>query len=668
MNDSYAGDPAPQDQPVPMPGPDPWAAGGQQQAVPTGQWQQAPQQSPQHWQQAQLPPAEQQWQQQPGQSPWQQAPLQQPAQQGWPPVVGQTQQAQTYPGSPYPGQPPLAQHYAAQPYPAQWPPAAPPKRRSKTGALVAVGAFAVIAATAVTLAVVLDGDDAPPAATVPRVLDIATKPTETWTVEMGAGADTEFLLAGYPVPVGDHQALVWADFDFYSWESEQADSEGWYDDFDAHYDLGFAAGTTYDEAYAAAEAAYADDWTADIAWPDYEDFWPDELSGEWSDEDPDYEGFYLGFDDALYGEEGTSRIPAPDPVDFVPSVALVDVADGTQVWTVDLTTIEPDADHTWWVDAVSSDDGATIFVAAYSLQADDDAHATTIAALDAVDGSVLSTTSIDDLTTMRAVEGALLLMGDSDGDDEDGVVRRMDSADLDGDALWEYTYTGEPSISSFAAGQVRIADAESTVVLSLADGTTVWAGDAAMSLGATVLTFERDKDSETASIEAETVSGESLWEESVEVATAWPLDGYLFAAATSADDDTTRTYGEIQRLDPATGEELWDTPLKKVSNIFGVADGTVVAISDGRLVLLDVQTGEEKSHHTLKGADGMEMVWIGTDNVYVQAGPSLLAYSLGEDGKQWTYAIPDVAYVFQVGQHLLVSDFEAGTLSGLGVR
>lgn len=481
-----------------------------------------------------------------------------------------------------------------QPSPEQWPPA-PPRTPGATKGLLAAGAL-VVAVIGVTLAVVLAGDGAPAAQTVPRVVDIATKPTEVWTVDADP-VDSDDVTSAYPVAVGDDLGLVWATFDPYSGD-EFGDSAGWYEDA---------------------------------------------TSG---------------------ADEGTSRVPAPEGVDFAPSVTLFDVTDGQERWTVDLVAIEPGIDHTWYVNAVSLDGGATIAVSMQSGSYADYTRTTTIGTLDTSDGSVISTTTIEGTAWIYGIDGALLVVTES-GEDDAAVIGRLDPTSLESGPAWENDVDAGAFVSTFADGQVGLHDGEDVVVLSVLDGTTLWEGERLLSVGTSVLSLEQDGDLDY-TLQAETAKGDAPWDEQLEVATAWSRDGYLFTAAKGSDDsDATTTYREIQRVDPATGEELWETPVKEVTSISGVQRNTVVATIGDRVVMLDLRTGEETASHKIKTAEGEVEVSLGTDNVYVSEGGRLLAYSLGGDGKQWTYRVPDDAYVNQLGRHLVLWDVASGAVTGL---
>lgn len=548
--------------------------------------------------------------------------------------------------------------------------------RSKARVVVAVGLAAALAATGIALAVVLGGEDAPaialPAPATPSLRDIATEPVVAWSRDLTDGAVSEFVSSATPVAVGDDQALVWATFDTHAWESAQAGSWTWYVDFDAHYDLGVAAGTAFREAEKAADLSYG--VVEGFEWPVHEDFWPEQFPGAWDSTAPEYAGFHAGFDDAINlstGEPG--RVQAPAIVDFDPTITLIDLTDGSEQWRVELASIEPEIDHAWHVDAVSLDDGATIavtFFETFVQEADYRVVATTIATLDAADGSVLSTVVTEENTSIHGVGDALLMMSEGEGGRGPSILRRVDPTALDADPLWERWLSGLESsdVDIFTAGQVSLLDYDSMAVVSLADGAVLWEGEDAVSAGANLLSINREGLYAVTGVEAIDSKGESAWERPLEVAGVWSVDGHVFTAATSVGHEFDPGYATIQRVDPATGEGLWGTPVDKLHHVLGVRAGSVVAIASDRLVLLDPQTGAEKVGYTFDGMDGTEPAWLGTDNVYIRTDDSLLAYSLGADGLLWTFVVPGDASVIMIGQHLALIDAEAGTLSGLGVR
>lgn len=633
MNDRSSDDVASQD---PAPGasaPNAWGMTGAPPGIPGGHppTQQAP------------------WQQPPGQpsAQWQQ----QAPQQAWPPAVTQPYPTPSYPPQTYPG----------QQQPEQWPPTVPRALRSKKGLLIGAVAFAVVAAVGVTLAVVLSGDSSTSTVTTRRVDELATKPTLTWTVDLVEGDESEFIAPAHPVAVGDDRALVWPVFDYSSWDISQHETSGWYKDFDAHYDLGFAAGTAYAEAEDAADRAYEEGRSADNESPDIEDFWPAGFSAKWDDFDPDYAGFYSGFEDGAYGnDEGTSRVPAPQEVDFSPSLTLLDLTDGSEVWTIDLVSVDPEVDHSWYITAVSPDDGATIAVSMEpSWTGERDDRTTTIATLDGSDGSVVSTTTIDSSAWFHSIDGALLMVAEN-GDAH--VISRLSPTALEADPQWETEVGDQTYPVDFAPGLVRMSAEDSDEVLSLVDGSTVWEGDLVLPLGSSALTLELDERSSTYSLDVTTAEGDGVWDAPLEVAMAWSVDGHVF----TADSHEGLAYQTIQRIDPATGEDMWEEPAQDIVSILGVNKNSVVAAEHDRLVVLDLRTGEKTLSYQAKDFTFWGTAWIGTDYVYVSGGNGLKGLPLDEDGKQWTFEAPVGTSVYALGRHLVVLDAETGAISGLG--
>ena len=535
--------------------------------------------------------------------------------------------------------------------------------------LLGAGGAAVLLVIAIVTSALTRGEvdgETDSAPTVSRIADLATEPVENWTVDQMGDLDPEFFAPGLPVAVGDDQALVWAVFDSYAWESAQSGSGAWYDDFDAHYDIGVVAGTAYLRAEEAALAGRAE-------WPEPEDFWPAGFPGDWRTDDPDYAGFEAGFDDAIWevtGEPG--RVPAPRTIDADLTVVLVDLTDGSARWTLDLASIAPDADYSWFVDAVSLDGGSMIVVRLHEVfaqEADYRVNITTIATLDARDGSVISTVTTRENTSIHGVGDALLFFSTGTGGAGPDALLRVDPAALDADPMWRQRIRGmdSPSVEAFAAGQVGVVDFASMAVVSLADGAVVWTGENAVRAGGALVSSSLNYQSALYALEAVSPAAKTLWEGRA-AATVWSLDGYLFVAGTRTGDfSSPESYSAVQRVDPVTGDDLWEAPVDKVRSILGVSGNEVVMIVQDRVVTVDLRTGKEATSSTTTGIPWERSAWLGTDSVYVVTESGLLAYSLGDGVEQWSYPIPDDAYVTRIGHHLLLTRPESGTLTGLGV-
>src|SRR5690606_26228859 len=113
-----------------------------------------------------------------------------------------------------------------------------------------------------------------------------------------------------------------------------------------------------------------------------------------------------------------------------------------------------------------------------------------------------------------------------------------------------------------------------------------------------LLRIESDEDREEFEIEGYSIdTGKSVWDDAVETEWYSAVDGLLLIG-----DETSDGYDNIQRLNIATGEPMWDDEFgDEIVGIGGVMGDRIVAANPkDRIVVIDAGNGEEKFTQKLK--------------------------------------------------------------------
>ena len=571
------------------------------------------------------------------------------------------------PGAVPPVVPPVAPPgYVAPPAPpAATGPVAPaaaaapggPKKPMSKGlliGLIAGGAALVIIAIIAVIALVLPSILGGGSTDKTDVADIAAEPDTTWKYDWVGDNDQDFLdSTPSVVSVGDDQALVWAKFDYSAYSSSQGDSEGWYEGYDEQYADGYEAGVEYE---AAREAYLNDSYPYTVPYPDQEDFFPE---GAYDDYD-EWLGFQDGFYDAAYEQgEGNSKKEKPVDPDFAPSIALISATSGDEEWNVDLTEAIDGADFQSVISAFDIEDSNAVLVVA-SI-AGEDATTYTAVTLDKSNGKVISTLEADGEISAFGFGGDVII-GSTDEDGEETTIGRYSVSDLESDPKWDASIDGYAYLYGYGDFVLAYSgEEEEALVVNANTGEEAEWGDDIDSdvgysfLGSQLLRFEDNE------IEGYGLNGESTWEDAVEYDTYFAADGVLLVAEEDGD-----AFSGLQRIDPGNGSEKWsETFDDEFDYVLGVQGSSILLASGSKIIVLDAGSGEEK--FTQKAGD-FYSTYEGANLYYVYTGDELAAYSYGEKGDVWTLDIDDSESIATVGKHLVLIDYDKGTLNGLAAK
>ena len=538
--------------------------------------------------------------------------------------------------------------------PAAATPAAPTSKGLLIG-LIAGGAVLVIVAIIAVFALVLPalfGSSAKPAA---LVTDINAEPDTTWKYDFVGKADDAYLAdAPRIVAVGNDKALVWAEFDYSAYSADQGDSAGWYEGYDEQYADGYAAGLDYLDAY----NAWISDYNGD--YPDEEAYYPE---GTYDDYDA-YLGVHDGFEDAAYesGEGYSQKVKPIDP-DYTPSIALIDVNTGEEVWNVDLSDVIDDVDFSSQFSAYDVEGSNAIAVATSITDKDSTSYA--VVTLDKSNGEVISELDSDGPVSVTPVGGDLVI-ATSDEDGNHAKVGRYSVAGLDDDPKWESKQDGSPFI--YVDGDyiyVYDTDADEGVMLKSSDGKEADFGDDIDSstnynfVGTQLIRSEYNDDS--VEVEGYGLNGKSTWKDSVEADNISIQSESIFTMKAKGDG-----YTKLMRINPSNGEDAWgDTYDESFSGVLGAVGNTLLVADGNRIVILDLNSGEEK--FTQKVGD-VDSYYFGANQYYIQSGDELGAYKYGEKGDVWGFDLDDNETIVQLGSHLGLLDYDKGTIHGLAAK
>ena len=549
---------------------------------------------------------------------------------------------------------PDAAAYAAAPGAAAAP-AAPKKPVSKglLIGLIAGGAALVVAAIVAVVVLVLPSILGGGSTDETEVVDIASEPDTTWKYDWVGDNDQETLgSAPSVVSVGDDQALVWADFDYDTYLSTQGNSDGWYEGYDDQYDDGYAAGLEYLVAY----DAWWDDDTYTLEFPEEESYFPD---GAYDDYDK-WLGFQDGFYDARYEQgEGENKLEEPIDPDYSPSIALISATSGDEEWNVDLTEAIDGADFQSVISAFDIEDSNAVLVVA-SI-AGEDATTYTAVTLDKSNGKVISTLEADGEISAFGFGGDVII-GSTDEDGEETTIGRYSVSDLESDPKWDASIDGYAYLYGYGDFVLAYSgEEEEALVVNANTGEEAEWGDDIDSdvgysfLGSQLLRFEDNE------IEGYGLNGESTWEDAVDYDTYFAADGVLLVAEEDGD-----AFSGLQRIDPGNGSEKWsETFDDEFDYVLGVQGSSILLASGSKIIVLDAGSGEEK--FTQKAGD-FYSTYEGANLYYVYTGDELAAYSYGEKGDVWTLDIDDSESIATVGKHLVLIDYDKGTLNGLAAK
>ena len=564
---------------------------------------------------------------------------------------------------PPPPPPPAPEGDSGAVPPVPPPPVPAPKARGRrTIAWVAGGVVVVLALAAggLWIAGVLTASAAATAASPIR--DIAQEPTELWKWTPEAPSEiADYVRPSLGVSALGGKALVTStNFDYDTWFSDGGYDPDWYPGYDEQYDAAYEAGMAYAEAMA---EYYNDFWGS---WPDPDDYLPAGVT-----EDELYisanRGYSDGFYDGQYG--GDTRLVGAPAVDFAPAVVALDAADGSALWTHEISA-EVDLDSTSdpSVDLVEVPGGERVIFVTDEWDSEAETTRSTVTLLDASTGTTVGSVSFDDsVSSVVATRDAVFVVH---WPDEGAVVTALAADDLSGEPLWEEdtdgndaclftpdvlavgSWVGEASVSG---GVSRCSVSEVQDFFAVTDGSRgldLRTGDdiGYIPLGSGYLEEDVAYDEDTGTYEGEAtlvdLEGEDLWEDPIPIDESryvQVIGGRVFYGSFS--DEPAWTL-----LDPKTGQEAWDYEVEDGTPIANHGD-YVVVLTDRDLSWVDAKSGFE-SFDVRVGSD--EYWWhvaTGDKYLYLTSSDELRAFSIEEEDDVWRYDV-DVETVRQVGDRL----------------
>lgn len=513
------------------------------------------------------------------------------------------------------------------------------------GVLVIV---AIIALVALVLPAILGGGSSQR----PDVADIAEEPETTWNFDWVGDADEEYLYDSPNVQsVGENLAIVFPEFDYSAYASDQGDSAGWYKGYDEDYDLGYAAGLEYLAAY----DLWWEDYTA--PYPDREDYYPD----GYEPYDSDTAGFDDGFFDAYYEDgEGYSKKEEPVDPDYTPVVTLLNTATGDDEWAVDLSEAVDGVDFSSFISVYSLGSADAVAVVTSTANEDGDA-AYVLTTLDKSNGKVLSQLESETPLAAAGFDGDVIVQ--TQDEDEKTTIGRYGVGSLDDDAIWEIDGPdGGAYLGVLADKWIRVSNDEEGFVIDGATGDEAEFGDdidesvSYFSVAGQIIRAEQGKsDSELVGINPS--NGDETWGDPID-AEGYSIIGDSLYTYEVGDEE----YSELLRIDPSNGSEKWgETFGEDFEAIRGYGD-TLLLGSGKNVYVVNAGNGEEK--FTQKVGSGSS-IYTGANSYYVYSGDALGAYGYGEKGDIWEFDLDDDETISVVGGNFVLVDGK-GELHGLG--
>lgn len=374
--------------------------------------------------------------------------------------------------------------------------------------------------------------------------------------------------------------------------------------------------------------------------------------------------------------------PRGDPGHF--GIAMVDGDTGEDRWTVTPESIGLPSDGVLDLFPVSPEGHLPVIV---EERREGDDALLWIAALDLSDGSVVSQTvrtghrpsppwgaegvEEDPYGTSDPGRQALVIMAE-------GEVLRLDTSDLDGEPLWSVETAAARSVTS-VDGHVHVEgspdmwlDAETGIEPEWSQdlGPTVRYlpsrfGD--MVLRTTALRSEDRIDSEGIAewsgiqLEMLDADGNVLW--TVETDASHVVsspEGWELFISDWVDPATEQSHRHLMRLDPATGEPVWEENHEEFDELMPQLVGGKLVLRDGeRGVLIDGETGGRI--HVLEHAPQR----FAEDVMYVQDGQQVQGWDAADGRLLWSLPVSPIAQLGHIGPLLVLWNFDGGPITRL---
>lgn len=557
------------------------------------------------------------------------------------------------------------------------------------------------------------------------IAQIEEEPDELWEYRY-AGA-SESYVSGTPLiqGIGDDAILTMSRFDYWGWQDENYDYN-WYEGFSEDYAEGYAGAGGYkealdayesyniawDEAYQAWQADYDRrldeyfDGTGD--YPDWD--WDESLIGVERTEYPDYYaywdeswdgwGYSVGWDDRLNDlPEGENDVDPPEDPSWKAEAILIDAKTSDERWNFALADSVDDFDYTRSVDAIWVD-GSSVIVFAVPVAEDEFSYSTELVAVSISNGEVVSSRSTEGYLAYGQDGGDLLVLEtpvDPDTfENEPGTLSRLDPAKLDAEPQWSKggieasTFTvidGYVMTYDFNGGDSNVLDASSGERANW--GRDMWIDDRGgvfyepmgkniiradvssaeptTGIGGRTMTSYMTVDGSSEFIELSAVNsnGDKVWDRPVEVGMSFISDGYLIVGEVSS---RTGAIEDLMRLDPGSGEQMWDgSNYDAYSRVVTVVGDVLLAVDEdeSRLVAIELDSGEVRDSQRIDPY--WSGFWVSESQYYVTESSGqgrLQAYSIDDSGSLWSMRYDsDNEYITRVGDRLALVDHDRRTVA-----
>lgn len=370
--------------------------------------------------------------------------------------------------------------------------------------------------------------------------------------------------------------------------------------------------------------------------------------------------------------------PRSEPGDF--GIAMVDGDTGEDRWTVTPASIGLPPDGQLDLLPVSPEGHLPVVV---EVLVEGDEQLLWIAALDPSDGSVASQTvrtgyrlsspsgaerveeDPDPYGTSDPGRQALVVMADDE-------VVRLDTSDLDGAPLWSAETTAARTVTS-VDGHVLVEgppdmwlDAETGIEPEWSQdlGPSVHYlpsrfGD--MVLRTTALHSEDKAVWSGIQLEMLDADGNVLWavETDAHHVVSSPTGWELFISDW-VDPTTEQSHRHLMRLDPATGEPVWEENHEEFDELMPQLVGGKLVLREGeRGVLIDGETGRRV--HVLEHAPQR----FAEDVMYVQDGQQVQGWDAADGRLLWSLPVSGVDQLGHIGPLLVLWNFDGGPITRL---
>ncbi|MEE1649982.1 PQQ-binding-like beta-propeller repeat protein [Brachybacterium sp. J144] len=293
-----------------------------------------------------------------------------------------------------------------------------------------------------------------------------------------------------------------------------------------------------------------------------------------------------------------------------------------------------------------------------------------LVSLDPGSGSVVSSAVLEDRSpiiahwTVSNAYGAYrttptpLLVG------RPGGVERLSTGDLGGEPIWAANIGDIFGASLYRDHLILMPDEGGELWLDPATGyepqwfTDDGVGTSYLPIDDSLVLRSVDQGGYT-SLEGLDASGTILWSEDTN--RWWTASGPDGTALFVAEDSADGGAAYLMRLDPRTGEELWE---REHDDSFEYLEqylpGRAVVLETERgAQLLDARTGEPS--HRLRGYT----VALAAGVVYTYDAPTLRAWDASSGDELWSLRVRDSAYPSQLGDMIVLVDDTRGTLTRL---